>query len=230
MLDATGMAFGVLVQVSMHGTDNTLLLETLAAHKGRLRGIAVVPPDLPAATWRMMADGGIRGLRINTLFGGGVGFEHLDRYEAICAEHGWHLQFLTDVRTLGDKAKKISRLRVPYVIDHMGHFPVDDDADGQGFATMVGLIRDGGWVKLSGAYRLQAEPPYAGTTRLARALVAAAPDRCVWGSDWPHVAHWGAMPNVGDLLDLFADWVPDAAVRDRILTVNAHRLYGFTAP
>lgn len=230
MLDATGMTFGVLVQVSVHGTDNRLLLETLDAHPHRLRGIAVAPPDLSAATWQMMADHGIKGLRINTLFGGGVGFEHLDRYEAVCAEHGWHLQFLTDVRHLGASANRIGRLRVPYVIDHMGHFPVDDDPKGRGFDTMLGLLRDGGWVKLSGAYRLQPEPPYAGTTRLARALVEAAPDRCVWGSDWPHVAHWTTMPNVGDLLDLLVDWVPDPVVRNRILTVNADRLYGFTAP
>lgn len=230
MLDATGMTFGVLVQVSVHGTDNTLLLETLAAHRHRLRGIAVAPPDLPAAAWRVMAESGITGLRINTLFGGGIGFKHLDRYAAICADHGWHLQFLTDVRHLGGHEDRIARLRVPCVIDHMGHFPVDDDADGTGLATMLRLLDAGGWVKLSGAYRLQAEPPYEGTIRLARALVAAAPDRCVWGSDWPHVAQWGKMPNVGDLLDLLAEWVPDAALRDRILTANAHRLYGFTSP
>jgi predicted TIM-barrel fold metal-dependent hydrolase len=230
MLDATGMHFGVLVQVSMHGTDNRLLLETIAAYRQRLRGIAVASPDLPTADWQMMADGGIVGLRINTLFGGGVGFAQIDRYEAICAEHGWHLQFLTDVRHLNQNSSRIGRLRVPYVIDHMGHFPVDDDPDGHGFNTMLGLLRDGGWVKLSGAYRLQPEPPYAGTITLARALVTAAPDRCVWGSDWPHVAHWGTMPHVGDLLDLLADWVPEPVVRNRILTDNAHRLYGFSAP
>ncbi|WP_287799443.1 amidohydrolase [Acidiphilium sp.] len=226
MLDATGMTHGVLVQVSVHGTDNRLMLETVAAHRARLRGIAVSPPDLPAQAWRAMAEAGVVGLRINTLFGGGVGFDQLDRYEAICAEHGWHLQFLTDVRALSDRAGRLSRLRVPFVIDHMGHFPVAGDAGRRGFDTMLDLVRDGGWVKLSGAYRLDG-PPYARTVELARALVGAAPERCVWGSDWPHVANWAHMPNVGDLLDLLADWAPDDAVRDRILTTNAHRLYGF---
>lgn len=227
MLDATCMTHGVLVQVSVHGTDNRLMRETLAANRARLRGIAVAPPDLPARDWRAMAETGVVGLRINTLFGGGVGFDTLDRYEAICAEHGWHLQFLTDVRKLGKLAARLGRLRVPFVIDHMGHFPVAEDGDRRGFDTMLGLMRDGGWVKLSGAYRLAAAPPYAETTELARALVEAAPDRCVWGSDWPHVANWAHMPNVGDLLDLLADWAPDAAVRDRILAANARLLYGF---
>ena len=93
--------------------------------------------------------------------------------------------------------------------------------------ALVSLVRDGGWVKLSGAYRLADEMPYAETTPLAQALIEAAPDRCVWGSDWPHVAHYKHMMNVGDLLDTLADWAPDEAVRNRILTDNAHRLYGF---
>jgi predicted TIM-barrel fold metal-dependent hydrolase len=81
---------------------------------------------------------------------------------------------------------------------------------------------------LSGGFRISGEaPPYADTIPLARALADAAPDRCVWGSDWPHVNFRGTMPNTGDLLDLLADWVPDAARRDAILTTNPHRLYGF---
>jgi predicted TIM-barrel fold metal-dependent hydrolase len=89
-------------------------------------------------------------------------------------------------------------------------------------------MRDGGWVKLSGAFRVtSAGTPYRDTIPLAHALFAAAPDRCVWGSDWPHVANWKHMPNVGELLDLFADWVPDDASRHRVFVDNAHRLYGF---
>lgn len=226
MLNATGMTYGVLVQVSVHGTDNRLMLKTIDAHRARLRGIAVTQPELSAREWQTMAEAGVVGLRINTLFGGGVGFSTLDRYEAICAEYGWHLQFLTNIRALGQLAGRLARLRVPFVIDHMGHFLVAEDSDRRGFDTMLSLLRDGGWVKLSGAYRLAA-PPYAETIELARALVEAAPERCVWGSDWPHVANWAHMPNVGDLLDLLADWAPDAAARNRILTTNAHRLYGF---
>ncbi len=225
MLDATGMTHGVLVQVSVHGVDNRLMLETLRASGGRLRGVAVVPPELPRRDAEAMRRAGVVGLRLNLLYGGGIGLESLDATEALCRDMGWHLQFLLDARTLpGALAARLSRLRVPFVLDHMGHVPAA--AAEPGFATVLSLVRDGAWVKLSGAYRLAAEP-WQATVPLARALHAAAPDRCVWGSDWPHVAHAGRMMNVGELLDLLAEWVPDEAARNRVLVANAHRLYGF---
>jgi predicted TIM-barrel fold metal-dependent hydrolase len=110
----------------------------------------------------------------------------------------------------------------------MGHFPTSEGVDNEGFRTLVHLVGDGAWVKISGAYRNSVGgPPYRDTIPFARALVEAAPERCVWGSDWPHVAHWGPMMNVGDLLDLLAEWVPDEDIRRRVLVDNAHRLYGF---
>ncbi len=225
MLDATGMTHGVLVQVSVHGTDNHLMLDTLHATGGRLRGIGVVPPDLPFGEADAMRRAGVVGLRLNVLYGGGLGFDALDATEALCLEMGWHLQFLLDVRTLpGALATRLSRLRVPFVVDHMGHFPADPAE--LGFQVLLSLVRDGAWVKLSGAYRLAPEP-WQATVPLAQALYAAAPDRCVWGSDWPHVSQWDRMMNVGELLDLLADWVPAPAARNRILVENAHRLYGF---
>jgi predicted TIM-barrel fold metal-dependent hydrolase len=228
MLDATGMAHGVLVQVSVHGTDNQLMLETLRANPARLKGIAVVDPTLPDCAYHELKQAGVVGLRMNVLYGGGIGFDRLDRYGDICAAMGWHLQFLLDARDLTELAPHLKRLRVPLVIDHMGHFPASAGVSHPGFQTLLALARDGAWVKLSGAYRLSVEgSPYRDTIPLARAVVEAAPERCVWGSDWPHVANWDHMPNVGDLLDLLADWVPDPATRRRILADNARRLYGF---
>ena len=228
MLDATGMTHGVLVQVSVHGTDNRLMLDTLRATGGRLRGVGVVSPDLPRGEAESMKRAGVAGLRLNVLYGGGLGFDALDATEALCLDMGWHLQFLLDARTLpGALATRLSRLRVPFVVDHMGHFPADPAEPG--FETLLALVRDGAWVKLSGAYRLAPEP-WKATIPLAQALHAAAPDRCVWGSDWPHVSHADRMMNVGELLDLLADWVPDPAARNRVLVDNAHRLYGFGEP
>ena len=225
MLDATGMNHGVLVQVSVHGTDNRLMLETLRATDGRLRGIGVVSPGLKRPEADAMRQAGVVGLRLNVLYGGGLGFDDLDATEALCLEMGWHIQLLLDARTLpGALATRLSRLRVPVVIDHMGHFPAD--AAAPGFQTLLSLVRDGAWVKLSGAYRL-AEEPWDATIPMARALLEAAPGRCVWGSDWPHVAHWKRMMNVGELLGLLADWVPNPAARNRVLVDNAHALYGF---
>jgi predicted TIM-barrel fold metal-dependent hydrolase len=228
MLDATGMTHGVLVQVSVHGTDNTLMLEALRANPARLRGIAVTPPTLPARDWRALKEAGIVGLRLNTTTGGGVGVSALDEYEAVCLEHGWHLQFLVEPHRIPELAPRIGRLRVPSVFDHMGYV-TPAEADAAPGRTLLQLARDGAWVKLSGAFRLShAGPPYADVTPFAAALAAAAPERCVWGSDWPHVSFRGRMPNPGDLLDLLADWVPDAARRDAALAANAHRLYGFS--
>ncbi|WP_279356565.1 amidohydrolase family protein [Methylobacterium indicum] len=228
MLDATGMTHGVLIQVSVHGTDNRLMVETLRAHPRRLRGIAVVPLGLPEAELASLEEAGVVGLRLNVLYGGGVGFEAVEAYGALCREMGWHLQFLIDARSLPPLAGRLSRLPVPFCIDHMGHFPTSCGVGDEGFRTLVSLVRDGAWVKLSGAYRNSvAGPPYADTVPFARALHQAAPERCVWGSDWPHVAHWGPMMNVGDLLDLLAEWVPDESDRHRVLVENPARLYGF---
>lgn len=227
LLDATGMTYGVLVQVSVHGTDNRLMRQTLRANPQRLRGIGVMPLGLSAREYEQARDDGIVGLRLNVLYGGGIGFDALKDYEALAHEMGWHLQFLVDARDLPALAPQMSKLRVPFVIDHMGHFPASLGVSLPGFQTLVGLVRDGGWVKLSGAYRLSESMPYRDTTALAQALVDAAPARCVWGSDWPHVAHWNFMMNVGDLLDTLARWVPDEQQRNRVLVDNAHRLYGF---
>ena len=228
MLDDTGMTCGVLVQVSVHGTDNRLMLETMRAHPHRLRGIAVIPTDLPARDMAGLKDAGVVGLRLNVLYGGGVGFNHLERYAAICQDMGWHLQFLLDARTLPSLATRLGRLPVPFVVDHMGHFPTAEGVASEGFQSLLSLVRDGAWVKLSGAYRNSGEERhYHDTTAFARALHEAAPDRCVWGSDWPHVAHHRPMMNVGDLLDLLADWVPSERARNGVLVDNAHRLYGF---
>lgn len=228
MLDATGMTYGVLTQVSVHGTDNRLMADTLRAHRQRLRGIAVIPLDCPEKERAALKEAGVVGLRINVLYGGGIGFEQVESYASLCREMGWHLQFLVDARQLPELASRLSKLPVPFLIDHMGHFPTTSGIENEGFRTLMSLVRDGAWVRLSGAYRNTVEgPPYRDTIPFAHNLVAAAPDRCVWGSDWPHVANWGVMMGVSDLLDLLADWVPDSTLRNRILVDNPQRLFGF---
>jgi 2-pyrone-4,6-dicarboxylate lactonase len=114
------------------------------------------------------------------------------------------------------------------VLDHMGHQSTAAGWASAAFQQVLGLVRDGAWVKLSGAYRVSAEePPYRDTICYAQSLIEASPERCVWGSDWPHVATWTTMPTVGKVLDTLALWAPEPAIRDAILTTNAHRLYGF---
>ena len=116
MLDAVGFARGVLIQVSVHGTDNRLMLETLAAHSHRLRGVSVMPADLPDRAYAEAHDAGVRGFRLNGfiqdgngLYGGGIGFQLLERFDALACELGWHLQLLLDGRELVDLAGRIAR-------------------------------------------------------------------------------------------------------------------------
>jgi len=225
MLDAVRMAYGVLIQISVHGYDNSFMVDCLKKHPGRLRGIVMVPDDLPEQGWRQLVDAGVTGIRLNAVAAGGI--KNLDGYEAICRELGWHLQFVTTAAQLSELAPLVGKLQVPSVIDHMGHFSISDGANIESRKLMVNLVRDGAWVKLSGAFRISTHPPYADTASYARELIEAGPDRCVWGSDWPHIAFTGSMLNVGNLLDLLPDWAPDPAMRDRILVHNAQRLYGF---
>lgn len=229
MLDATGMAHGVLVQISIHGTDNSLMLKTLRAHPKRLKGVAVVEPSITERECRELADSNIVGLRINTMFGGGRSFTDMERYGAICREMGWHLQLFLDAAVLTEYGSKLAALNVPLIFDHCGLRPAKGGVQDEGFQNLLAMVRDGAWVKLSGAYRFSSAGfPYTDTIPQARALAEAAPERCVWGSDWPNVSTWERMPNIGDLLDLFADWVPGQAARQRILVDNPHRFYGFT--
>jgi predicted TIM-barrel fold metal-dependent hydrolase len=228
MLDECGASYGVLVQVSVHGQDNTLMLDTLRENRARLRGVVVPSLCLPERAYQAMNDVGTVGMRINaTHAGGGISFAQLEEYDALARDWGWHIQFLIDARTLPELRPRLAKLRSTLVFDHMGHLPAASGVASPGFRHLVELARDGAWVKLSGAYRLSAgEPPYEDTIAFAQALVDVAPQRCVWGSDWPHVALWRTLPTVGQLLDTLALWVPDPAIRNAILTTNAHALYG----
>jgi predicted TIM-barrel fold metal-dependent hydrolase len=229
MLEKTGMTHGVLVQPSVHGTDNRLAEEALVAHRKKLRGVAVVAPDVTDRVLTRLDEAGFRGCRFNIMFGGGIGLDAIGTLAKKIKPFGWHMQFLMDVRKIGEVAKQLSSLPVPWVIDHMGYVPTDEGVNNAGFRTLLSMLKDGnGWVKLSGAFRVSSEgPPYRDTIPFAQALVAARPDRMLWGSDWPHVAIKPPMPKIGDLLDLFAEWVPDEATRKRIFVDNPHKLYGF---
>jgi predicted TIM-barrel fold metal-dependent hydrolase len=229
MLDDTGSQYGVLIQVSVHGQDNTLMLDTLRANRERLRGVVVPALGLSDGQYHAMKDAGAVGLRLNVLYGGGgTSLAQLAEYDALARDWGWHMQLLLDARELPALAPQFSTLRSTIVIDHMGHMPTAEGIESKGFQHLLALVRDGAWVKLSGAYRMSAgEPPYRDTIGYAQALIDAASERCVWGSDWPHVATWTTMPTVAQLLDTLALWAPDHATRTAILTTNAHKLYGF---
>jgi predicted TIM-barrel fold metal-dependent hydrolase len=134
-----------------------------------------------------------------------------------------------DARDLARYSELLDRMPCPYVIDHMARVPAHDGVGQAPFEALLELVRDDRcWVKISGAERLTADgrPPYDDVVPFAQALIAAAPDRVLWGTDWPHpnVRH---MPDDGDLVDLLADFAPDPAMRHRILVTNPEQLYDF---
>jgi predicted TIM-barrel fold metal-dependent hydrolase len=228
MLDATGMDRGVLVQISVYGSDNRYMLDVLKRNPKRLRGVAVVRADVTDKELRDMHEAGVRGLRINVLFGGGTGFDAMEGLAHRIADMGWHIQFLMDARQLPDLMPKMKKLPVIGVVDHMGHMPVSLGTLHPGFEALQSLIHDRGWwVKLSGAYRISDDfQDYKDVVPWARELIKTAPDQMVWGSDWPHVAI-PRMPNTGRLRNQLALWAPDSKERNRILVDNPAKLYDF---
>ncbi len=229
--DRLGLSRAVLVQPTALGRDNSLLLDALAAYPDRFRGVAVPSDDVTDRELDRMHDLGVRGVRfLARREFSGDGVRALDaKFVARIAERGWHAQVYVAGELLTELRPALEALPCGVVIDHMGGLAADRGVAHPAFASLLDML-DGGrtWVKLSGPMRISKRDrmPYGDTHAFARALTARRPDRCLWGSDWPHI-HYndGVMPNDADLLDLLLDWVPDAAVRNRILAVNPAKLY-----
>ncbi len=227
--DRLGFARGVIVQSAVYGTDNRVMLAALRASAGRYRGIGVVDADASERALDDMAQASVRGVRINVLYGGGVGFEIGRALESRVEARRWHIQLLIDIADPKVPWDWLERASVPLVFDHFGHFDASLGPRCAGFQNMLRLVKERrAWVKISGPTRISRKPApgHEDVRPLAEALVAAAPDRLVWGSDWPHVALWDRMPDDGDLVDDLMRWLPDEAVRRRVLVENAVALYG----
>jgi 2-pyrone-4,6-dicarboxylate lactonase len=229
MLRVTGFTRGVMVQTGLYGTDNSFIVDAIKAHPDRLRAIALIGEDIADRALRDLAEAGVRGFRVNRTARTGLSFEVARRLAERVRDFGWHVQFLLDIEDHPDLNNFLGNFPTEVVIDHMGRPDPRRGVNAPGFQALVRLLQSGrGWAKLSAPYRTSGEPPpYHDMTPFAHALVAAAPDRLVWGSDWPHVLLETAMPNDGDLVDQIAVWVPDETARKRILVDNPERLYGF---
>ena len=245
MKRTVGLQRTVLVQASGHGTDNRAMLAALAQLGPRGRAVAVVDVDTPASELASMHAAGVRGLRLNfqTLreryAGDAAGW--LARFENLAAPHGWHLQLFCDAGLLAEMEPALLNSKSRFVIDHMG---LPDAAAGigqPGFQTVLRLLRSGNiWVKLAGADRItRSTGKLRDATPFMQALVQVAPDRLVWGSDWPNIGFHSRkavhdkaiLPyrdiDAGEMLDVLIAAIPDAAKRVAILTDNSQRLYEF---
>jgi predicted TIM-barrel fold metal-dependent hydrolase len=237
-LDRLGCARGVLVQPSAYGRDNRAMLDALARAPQRLRGVAVAGAELDRALLRTWHAAGVRGLRANEFrrdgkpyYQNGVALAEIEPFYGLMAELGWHLQLWIDARDLPALLPALARAPVPTVVDHMGRMEHRHGVNHDGFQALVQEVGEGRlWAKLSGTYRLGATAPdYAEARPFHDALVAANPDRLVWGSDWPHPRPEGPVPDAKHLLDLLLTWTPDPVARDKILSRNPARLYDFPA-
>lgn len=235
MLSVLGVDRAVLVQPSFFGTDNSALLDAIAVAGMQFRGVAVVPHDVSDAELERLHQRGVRGARVNivdTLDGKGV----LPRAALVQLARriqplGWHMEFLMHVDEFPNLDSELENFPVEMVFGHLGYVRADKGVSVPGFQALLRLLRSKqAWVKLTGPYRISTVPhPHTDTDAYAHALLDAAPDRVVWGTDWPHVmTKWHmAMPNDADFIDLLARWAPDPVLREQILVKNPERLYQF---
>lgn len=226
-----GLSRAVFVQASCHGTDNAAMIDAIQRGNGRYAGVAMIDDNTTDTEIAELHEVGVRGTRFNFVahLGGAPDLDTYWRLVNRVAPLGWHIVLHFDAKDLPDYAELLDQMPCPFVIDHMARVPVEGGVEQAPFRALLDLMADErAWVKISGAERLTADgpPPYHDVVPYAQALIAAAPDRVLWGTDWPHpnVRH---MPDDGDLVDLLSQLAPDEATRHQILVTNPERLYSF---
>ena len=228
-----GTTRAVIVTPSAYATANDVTLDGIAQlGLAQTRGVVVVRPEVTDADLKKMADGGIRGIRF-TLFDpktAVTSFEMIEPLAKRVNDLGWHVQLHFRGDQIVEKEDLLQRIVAPIVFDHMGRIPQPAGIQHPAFQIICRLIDKGQtWVKLSGVYQDSkvGPPTYTDATEVARAYLKFAPERMVWGSDWPHPTEREHKPNDAVLFDLVAEWAPDEALRSRVLVDNPAALYGF---
>jgi predicted TIM-barrel fold metal-dependent hydrolase len=230
----TGTKRTVIVTPSNYSTDNRCTLDAIAQLGSKAaRGVAVIDNTFSDGQLHDLDEGGIRGIRFNLTRPGGAGAELIRPLAERVAGLGWHVQIHMTAEGILENLPNISGLPTDLVIDHMGRIPGGAGTAHPAYAAILNLIDAGNtWVKLSGVYHESpvGPPSYSDRAAVGAAFAQAAPERMLWGSDWPHpTASRGEvlMPDDAAMLDLFASWVPRQQDRKRILVDNPERLYGF---
>ncbi|TGD96632.1 amidohydrolase family protein [Methylobacterium nonmethylotrophicum] len=229
-----GTSRTVVVTPSTYGIDNRATLDGVAQFGASARAVVVVDLDISEAELRRMAAQGAVGIRVNFVSPQSWGVTTAERLETMARKvHplGWHVQVYMTGDQIADLAEVLARLPTPLVIDHLARLPPAQGVSHRAYPVVRRLL-DGGrtWMKLSGAYlnTVSGPPGYPDASAVAKAFAQAAPERMVWGSDWPHRGE-KHMPDDAGLFDLLAAWAPDEAARRRILVDNPATLYGFGA-
>jgi predicted TIM-barrel fold metal-dependent hydrolase len=226
-----GTSRTVIVTPSTYGTDNRPSLEAAAQLGAGARVVAVVDDKVTQAELRRLASLGVCGIRFNLVQSGTTTVDMVAPLADRARNLGWHLQFHLLADQIVQMESLLQRLPVPVVFDHMGRIPQPEGVRHPAYRVILRLVDKGrAWVKVSGAYHdTKAGPPgYADTGAVGRAYVRAAPERVVWGSDWPHpTVVTGTKPDDAALFDLLADWAPDRRTLRKVLVENPATLYGF---
>ena len=225
-----GFARCVVVQPSTYGVDNRCMLEAMRQLGRDARGVAVVNPGVSDAELKRMDTAGIRGIRFNLVQTGATTLDMVEPLTKRIAKLGWHIQVNATPEQIRSAAEIWKGLPVDVVFDHLAHVPEPGGLD-SAYEVVIDLLAKGkGWVKLSGAYADSkvGPPSYSDREAITKAYVKNAPERLVWGTDWPHPTVTGAKPDDAALLDLLLQWAPDEATRARILVSNPEKLYGFS--
>ncbi|TDI65547.1 MAG: 2-pyrone-4,6-dicarboxylate hydrolase [Alphaproteobacteria bacterium] len=234
----TGLARAVVVQPTVHGTDHAAILDAIARSEGRLLGVACIDRDMTDAALASLKAAGIRAARFSLMSDRAGSRDAMAKLIDRVARLDWSLVLHIEPRFLLAHEDFIRGLPVATVIDHMARIDPREGLGQPAFALLLDLLADGRfWTKIccvdkiSAAPRAEAAhgPPFADMVPFAKAVIAAAPDRVIWGSDWPHGNTFapGRTPNEGDLLDLLGVMAPDQAARRAILVDNPARLYRF---
>lgn len=234
---ACGIERMVFTQPSTYGRDNTCLLDAIQLCGGRARGIVDIDEHAPDAELVRLAAAGVVGVRFN--LGppnrpreSGLMEKHLarlQRLDARCAEIGWQIDILSPSWLIVDMLDVYRTFKSTFTLAHFGMFLARDGAQQPGLLKMKDFLRNGGdrcHVKLTAPYRMASAPTYADSTEIAHALIEAAPERIIWGSDYPYLSHADKVNSI-DLFNLVAQWIPDASMRQKILVDNPAKLFGF---
>ena len=235
----TGLARGVVVQPTVHGTDHAAILDAIARSDGRLLGVACIDQDTTDADLAALKAAGIRAARFSLMSDRAGSAKAMAREVDRIARLDWSLVLHIEPRFLLAHEDFIRGLPVATVIDHMARIDPGEGLDQPAFGLLLDLLADVRfWTKICGVDKISARPqahvadgpPFADVVPFAKAVIEAAPDRVIWGSDWPHGNTFapGRTPNEGDLLDLLGVIAPDEPTRRRILVDNPARLYGFS--
>jgi len=230
LLDRLGFSYGVIVQPTVYGPDNRRTADAAASRPDRLRAVAAVHPDIADAELDRLHAQGVRGARLSNMARGGVPPELIEAVARKVQRLGWHVLLMANRGGVVSEMKAtLQRLPVPLLVDHVAMNKVADGFDAPAFRDLLDLVRQGNtWVKVSHAYGLTATgAPYLDVAPFAEALLDVDPSRVLWGTDYPHPSHRDHPPDDRVLLDAFAAWIPDEALRRRVLVDNPRVFYDF---